>query len=289
MKHKIKYLKRGDLRFPKNLENLPDCPDVIYVWGNADILNDFSLAIVGSRNCSEFGRIFATDIAQKLNEKNIVIVSGLAYGVDSIAHRECLEAGGQTIAVLGGGFDHIYPAEHEGLANQIAEKGLLLSEYRPKMIATKYSFPTRNRIVAGLCDGLLITEASIKSGTIHTKDFALDYGRNMYAVPGNIDSQSSALTNQIIKCGQAELVTDANDILKDYQVSKANNQQTMFDFSNLNDEEKEIVKILSSGMKTIDEIAKNSKLSINILNTYLTTLEISAIIKRMPGGYFALV
>jgi len=285
----IKIVCKFDDDYPQRLFDVDDSPYVLYYKGDISLANKPSLAVVGTRKPTNYGRIITDKLVRDVASAGVVIISGLAYGIDSIAHRVCLEVGGKTIAVLGGGFDHIYPSEHQGLADEIAQKGLLISEYRPKMIATKYTFPTRNRIIAGLCDGVLITEANMKSGTIHTKDFALDYGKNLYAVPGNIDNINSSLTNDIIKRGQAYLVTDSKDILDDYNIEeKICIEQIKLNFNEFNETEQKILSELSNGMKSIDEIAKNTGLGINILNTYLTTLEISGIIKRMPGGNISL-
>ncbi len=280
----IKITTKFDEDFPKKLYDLPDCPYILYYMGDINLANVPSLSVVGTRKPTNYGRMVTERFVRDIASSGVVIVSGLAYGVDSIAHRKCLEVGGKTIAVLGGGFDHIYPTEHQNLAMEIAEKGLLLSEYRPKRTTTKYSFPQRNRIVAGLSDGVLITEAGIKSGTIHTKEFALEYGRNIYSVPGNIDSSSSQLTNEIIKIGQASCVTKPDDILKDYEIKTKSKSLNIA----VSDDEKKILKILESGMKSIDDLTIMSELSINIFNICLTTLEISGIIKRLPGGNIAL-
>ena len=162
---------------------------------------------------------------------------------------------------------------------------MLISEQRPKRTASKYLFPLRNRIIAALSEGTLITEASIKSGTIHTKDFALDYGRNIYAVPGNIDSTSSELTNEVIKTGQAQCVTCGKDILDDYDIKAENKQRGQ---EHLSEDERKIVSLLEDGMKSIDFLTKNSQLDINNFNTCLTMLEIRGIITRLPGGSVAL-
>ena len=280
----IHIITRFDSTFPSQLKNLPDSPYFLFCKGDLTLLSCPSLAIVGTRKPSNYGRVVTDKFAKALAKEGIVIVSGLAYGIDSIAHRKCLEVGGKTIAVLGSGLNEIYPKEHMSLASEIASQGLLISEYSPNRKATSYTFPQRNRIIAGLSGGVLITEASIKSGTIHTKDFALDYGRNIYAVPGNIDSPSSELTNETIKSGQAMCVTSPSDILKDYAVMKKKEHKTEQAIQ-LSMDELKIVSLLQDGMKDIDYLAKNSNLSINIFNSYLTTLEIRGIISRLPGGY----
>ena len=269
---------------------LEDCPEILYYMGDLSLANKPSLSIVGSRKPTAYGRMITEKLAKDTASAGVVIVSGLAYGVDSIAHRMCLEVGGKTIAVLGGGFDHIYPTDHIDLAREIAEKGLLLSEFRPKKSASKYNFPLRNRIIAGISDGTLITEASIKSGTIHTRDFALDYGKTVYAVPGNIDSENSQLPNDILRSGGV-LVVSSDDILFNYdkiEKKETDKKTKNFDTITLLPDEKVVVEILQKGMMSIDELTKIAGISAKNLNTCLTTLEINGLISRLPGGKLAL-
>lgn len=290
----IKITTKFDQDFPQKLIHLDECPFILYYVGDLSLVDRPSISIVGTRKPTSYGYMVTEKLTRAVAEAGIVVVSGLAYGIDSIAHRKCLEVGGKTIAVLGGGFDHIYPAEHMGLAKEIAEKGLLLSEFRPKQSVTKYNFPLRNRIIAGLGDGTLITEASFKSGTIHTKDFALEYGRNVYAVPGNIDSPLSALPNDIVKSGQGRCVLHVDDILLDYadcRVKKGQIQTRMFvdfDETELSDDEKIVLKCLKNGMLSLDELTKSANIPAKNLNSCLTTLEISGLINRVPGGMIAL-
>ena len=284
----INVVTKFDDDYPEKLFELYDAPYILFYMGDLNLVNQPSLAVVGSRKPTSYGKVITERFVRDIASTGVVIISGLAFGVDSIAHRVCLDTGGKTIAVLGGGFDHIYPQEHHNLAMEIAEKGLIISEFRPKKTATKYSFPQRNRIIAGLSDGVLITEASIKSGTIHTKEFALEYGKNIYAVPGNIDNINSELTNDIIKTCQAECVTKSDDILKDYSLTKSDKKEQISMFEGVNEDEKILLNHLKNGMKSIDDLTKECKMSINIFNTCLTTLEIRVIIKRMPGGCVAL-
>lgn len=281
----IELINKFDDNYPSRLRYLDNAPFFLFCKGDLSLLEKPSLSVVGTRKPSTYGRIVTERLVRDVAGEGIVIVSGLAYGVDSIAHRKCIEVGGKTIAVLGGGINEIYPSQHEDLAREISEKGLLISEYSPCHKATKFTFPQRNRIIAGLGDGILITEASFKSGTTHTRDFALDYGKNVYAVPGNIDSELSSLTNDIIKSGQGKTVTEAKDILDDYQVSFQKSKSKTIQLSL--DEEK-IVHFLEDGMKEMDYLAKNCDLSTNLLNSCLTTLEIRGIIRRMPGGFISL-
>lgn len=274
-----------DEDYPDKLRDLLDKPFFLFGKGDKSLLNKPSLSVVGSRKPTSYGRMVTTKIVREMAEQGVVIISGLAYGVDSIAHRTCLNANGKTIAVLGSGFKEIYPSEHQSLADEIALKGLLLSEYPPEKRATKYTFPQRNRIIAGLSDGVLITEAGYRSGTIHTKDFALDYGKNIYAIPGNIDSELSSLPNDIIKSGQGQCVLSSQDILQDYDLSRKSSPQKAVELSF---EEQSIVSFLEDGMKDIEFLSKNCNLSTNLLNSYLTTLEIRGIINRLPGGFVSL-
>ena len=282
----IGIVTKYDPEWPEKFVGNDDFPLYLFYKGDLSLMKKTSIAIVGSRETTNYGRIVTDRFAAELAEAGIVIVSGLAYGVDSIAHRKCLEVGGKTIAVLGCGFNRMYPAEHTNLAREIAEKGLLLSEYCPSTKAGRYTFPYRNRIVAALSDGVLITEAGLKSGTVHTKNYALDYGKTVYCVPGNITSEKSELTNTLIAAHHAQCVVKAKDILDDldivgYSKPKARVMQ-------LGLVEEKIVEILKNGEKDIDFLAEKCEISVISLNTYLTTMEISGIIRRMPGGYFAL-
>lgn len=282
----IIILTKYDDKYPEKLRYLPDAPFFLFCKGDLSLLNKPSIAVVGTRKPSSYGIMVTNKIVGDLAAAGITIISGLAYGLDSVAHRRTLEAGGKTIAVLGSGFDKIYPTDHNSLAKQIAENGLLISEYLPSKSATKYTFPQRNRIISGLSDGVLITEASFKSGTIHTKDFALEQGKNIYAVPGNIDSTLSQLTNDVIKSGQGMLVDSAKDILADFDVDELKEKREVA--YNLSMEEQIIVNILADGAKEFDQIVKESGINTNLVNSYLTTLEISGIISRLPGNFVTL-
>ncbi len=281
----IQIILQDDENYPKSLINFDDAPYTLFAKGDLSLLNQDAIAVVGTRMPSNYGVYATNKIVEEVAKAGLVIISGLAYGVDSLSHKKCLEVGGKTIAVLGGGFDHIYPEPHTFLADEIAQKGLLLSEYPPSSKPTKYSFPKRNRIIAGLSKGVLITEAGIKSGTIHTKEFALEYGKDLFAVPGNINSAKSELPNSLIKSGQAECVLSGKDILEYYGVSSSKEKKIAI---TLNFEEQIIMDLLQDGEKDFDELAKKSNFSTNILNSCLTTLEIRGLIKKMPSKTFML-
>lgn len=272
--------------YPEKMKWLPERPLLLYAKGNLELLKKPALAVVGTRKPSNYGKIVTARLVEDVAKAGVVVVSGLCYGVDEIAHRKTLEVGGETIAVVGSGFNHIYPSTNTALSQEIAEKGLLLSEYPPSFTAKRYTFPKRNRILVGLSEGVLITEAGLKSGTNHTREYAAFYDRNLYAVPGNITSDSSALPNYSIKIGEAACVVEADDILKDFDLkaAKSNKKQAV----SLNFDEQKIVELLQGGEQNFDFLAENSKISVNILNSCLTTLEIRGLIRKLPGQIYAL-
>lgn len=279
----VKLVTCENENFPKKLLQIENHPFYLFYLGDLNLLNQKCVAIVGTRSPSSYGITVTERFSGEIAEAGGVIVSGLAYGVDSIAHRKALAVGGKTIAVLAGGFDHIYPQEHFSLFKEIAQKGLVISEHRPDVIALKYHFPQRNRIVAGISDALLITEAGKKSGTTITKDFALDYGVPIYAVPGNINSVKSEGTNSLIATMQGICALNTSDIINDLGLSVKKRASVQLSL-----QEHEILKALKNGDLTIDQICDKTKLNINSLNSLLTTLEIKGIIKRLPGGFYSL-
>lgn len=214
--NQIKLISIQDKNYPQKLKNIYDKPIVLYVKGNEKILNEFSLAIIGCRENTKYGEIVTKQIASSLAEKNIITISGLARGIDSISQQETVERKGKTIAVLGNGLDTIYPSENKQLAQKIIENGgAIISEYIMGTKIEKMNFPARNRIISALSDGVIVVEAKKKSGTMITVDFALEQGKNVFAIPGNILSPNSEGTNELIKQG-AKIVTCAEDILEEY-------------------------------------------------------------------------
>lgn len=215
MNNKIEIITIRDKSYPDKLKVIYDPPIVLYIKGNKKILNEKSIAIVGCRLCTMYGENIAKKLAYNLSLNNINVISGLAKGIDSFAHKGSMLANGKTIAVVGCGLDRVYPRENEVLFNEIINKdGAIVSEY---IIGTKpiaKNFPRRNRIISGLSDGLIVVEAREKSGTLITVDFALEQGKTIYAIPGNIDNPNAYGTNDLIKQG-AKIVTSVKDILED--------------------------------------------------------------------------
>lgn len=215
--NQIKVISIYDKNYPEKLKNIYDKPIVLYVKGDEKILNDFSLAIVGCRENTKYGEIVTKQIASELVKKEITTISGLARGIDSISQEETVNQKGKTIAVLGNSLDTIYPTENKKLADKIiANGGAIVSEYVIGSKIEKMNFPARNRIISGLSDGIIVVEAKKKSGTMITVDFALEQGKSVFAIPGNITIKNSEGTNELIKQG-AKMVTRIEDILEEYR------------------------------------------------------------------------
>lgn len=215
MKYQVIKINQKSKHYPERLRNIDSPPKELYCLGNIALLEHKSIAIIGSRKYSQYGKRAAKDFASALAKQEICIVSGLAKGIDGFAHRACIEAGGETIAVLGGGLDKMYPKENETLFHEIIAKGgLVVSEYPLGTPPKKQHFPARNRIISGLSDGVLVIEARKNSGTNITVDFALEQGKDVFALPGNIYANTSNGTNFLMKEG-AIPVTCVEDVLNE--------------------------------------------------------------------------
>ena len=215
-------IRRRDPAFPPLLAAIHDPPAQLFLRGSADpaILSEPAVAVVGARACSSYGRSVARSLGREFAAAGLVVVSGMARGIDGEAHRGALESGGRTVAVLGCGIDRDYPAAHGELARRIAENGLVVSEYEPGVEPAPWRFPARNRIIAGLCASTLVVEARERSGALITADCALEEGRDVLAVPGEITSSLSAGTNALLKLGAAP-VAAASDVLELYELGPA--------------------------------------------------------------------
>ncbi len=217
---KITLITLQDKDYPENLKHLYDKPISLYVKGDKKLLNQFSLALIGCRENSIYGKKVAIAISKGLARRKIITVSGLARGIDSISHQATLGENGKTIAVIGSGIENIYPKQNENLAKEIIKKGgAIVSEYAPTTRAERMNFPARNRIISGLSMGVIVIEAKKKSGTMSTVDFALEQGKAVFAVPGNITSKNAEGSNALLKQG-AKCVTCMQDILEEYGVEE---------------------------------------------------------------------
>ncbi len=262
-------------------------PRQLYVLGHDVnvLLSKPSVAVVGSRKVSAYGKTVTSTLTAEMVKAGIVIISGLAFGVDSISHRVAVEHGGITIAVMAGGLDQIYPSSHAVLARQIIERGgALVSEYPPGVPALKHQFVARNRIVSGLADALLITEAAEKSGTLHTAEFAIEQGREVLAVPGNITSPTSAGTNNLIKMGVTP-VTGIADIL---HVLGLENTSSRAAPQGETPEEQALLDLLFSGVQDGAELLEKCQLDVSHFNQVLTMLEIRGQIRPLGNNHWSL-
>ncbi|MDP1845216.1 MAG: DNA-processing protein DprA [Candidatus Moranbacteria bacterium] len=289
LKEQIEIITINSAVYSPRLKEIPSAPAVLYGRGDLKILNNKSLAVVGSRKFTSYGERSTQSLCRDLVRAGLTITSGLALGIDAIAHRATLEAGGKTIAVLGTGIDDatIYPRENFNLAKNIIESGgALLTEYPPKTPSLKQNFPARNRIMAGLSLGTLVIEAAEGSGSLITAGYALEFDREVLAVPGDIFSPQSTGANALIKNG-AKLVQSANDILEELNVKTSGRQTLLFEeqknYDPKTSEEKILWKILSHEPLHIDRISKMTKLDAAAVNGTLSLMEVEGAVKNVGG------
>jgi DNA processing protein len=285
----ILTLSLGDAGYPALLKEISDPPSRLYYRGSLRALEKNCLAIVGTRKMTDYGGMATARLAKKLAAAGLTIISGLAYGVDAAAHQAALDVGGATVAVLGCGLDDndIYPPGNRRLARQILENGgALISEYASGMPSFRYNFLARNRIIAGLSFGTLVVECPEKSGALITAKHALDYDRDVYAVPGPITSRQSAGANGLIRAGAA-LVTDAQDILDDLHLNPS--PAASVTQARLSSDEQKIVNCLTEGKSLpTDAIIEQTRLPAQTVLITLTFLEMNGIIKQLGSQQYIL-
>ncbi|KQC10792.1 MAG: hypothetical protein APR54_11660 [Candidatus Cloacimonas sp. SDB] len=245
------------------------------------------MALVGTRRPSNYGKLMAEKISSNLAEAGFTIVSGLAYGIDSIAHSSALNKGKKTVAVMATGVDMIYPPGNQNLSEKIIRNGAILSEYIPGSKAEKWYFPTRNRIISGLCAGTIVIEGSRKSGALLTAKFALDQNRDVFALPGDINRKQAEGPNYLIKMG-AKPVTEICDILEEYDVQLSNDE---ISFPELNKLEKEIFQMIITSKPEInfDKLILKSGLDVNSLSSILLSLELKSLVKKVEGNRYIVI
>lgn len=272
--------------YPKCLREIYNPPEKIYYLGDLNLLkNERLISIVGTRNCSSYGSLACEKIVEKLVAADVTIVSGFARGIDTIAHKIALKNKGKTIAVVANGLDLVYPASNINLYKEIEENGLILSEYKIGTKPYKSNFPSRNRIIAGLSMATVMIESQEKGGSLITANLALDFNRDVYAVPNDIFATNSKGCNNLIRDCGAKLLTDANEILEDYGWKFEKNNDNIKKDNNLNEIQNKILLSLNIE-KSMDGIIKDTKLSLNDILPEIMQLEILGYIKALAGGKY---
>jgi DNA processing protein len=283
----LRILTQDDKDYPENLKNIPDPPIVLYVKGELKQEDRLAIGIVGSRRASFYGLTTAQNFASDLSDKGFTIVSGMAHGIDTYAHRGALKAGGRTIAVMGSGFNHIYPTENKGLVEEISRNGAVISEFPVDTLPFKQNFPCRNRVISGLSLGILVAEAARNSGALITADFALEQGREVFAIPGKVDSNNSFGTNGLIKQG-AKLVTCVDDILEEFIMPKEKTQaESPVEETLVGDKEEDrVYNLISEQSVQLDELVEKTNLDIPRISGILLRLQMKRLVQQLPGKQF---
>lgn len=285
-KHGVRVVDFLAADYPAALLEIPDPPPFLYVKGELRDL-DPAVAIVGARRASSYGLLTTDRFARELSAHGVIVVSGMARGVDTAAHRGALEAGGRTVGVLGCGIDVIYPAENRRLFEAMAEKGALISEFPMGTTPLAENFPRRNRIISGISRGVLVVEAAENSGSLITARYALDQGRDVFAVPGNINFKTSRGTNRLIKEG-AKLVEEVADIIEELpRCAGARPTPAQPDFS-LTSGEAAVYALLTEAPLHIDDVIVRSSLPVSEVSAILLHLELKGAVIQLPGKNFAI-
>ena len=288
-KSEARIVTYWDKEFPENLKKIYDPPVMLFVRGELSSSDKYSIAVVGTRNPTTYGKHVAEKFSAEIAEYGIVVVSGLARGIDTIAHMTTVRSGGRTIAVLGSGVDVIYPSENKRLAGQILISGAIISEYYMGSKPDAVNFPRRNRIISGISLGTILIETDVNGGAMITASFALDQNREVFAVPGQVFERKGHGTNKLIKEGRAKLVEDITDvveelhyklkpILKDQPKPQSRLQLSIF--------EQKIFDVLSEEPVHVDILAEKCKASTSDILVQLLALELKGVVKQLPGKYF---
>jgi len=297
-KFQAKVVTLADPDYPERLRNIPGAPMILYYRGNISTINEVALSMVGSRQASIYGLTMANEFASRLAELNIILISGMARGIDTAVHRACLNGGCATVAVLGCGLTHIYPPENAELMDMIMRQGAVISEFPMRTPPVAKNFPRRNRIISGLSLGVIVIEAARNSGALITSHFALEQGREVFALPGSVHQKNSFGPHQLIQQG-AKLVTCIDDILEELNVPIRNTQghnqisqeldegiEKTNDFKELSPQEKLVYQSMDSQAIYIDHIASTVKKPTGHIMNILLQLEIKDKIVRLPGQYY---
>jgi DNA processing protein len=277
----------GD-EYPRRLKEINQPPPVLYIKGDLSPDDEWPVAIVGTRRVTAYGRQVTDEIASMLSRSGVTIISGMARGVDSIAHKAALNSGGRTIAVLGSGVDRIYPPEHRVLADQIIEQGALISDYAPGTPPEASNFPARNRIISGLSIAVVVAEAGKRSGALITATFAADQGRDVFAVPGSIKSPQSRGTNRLLQDG-AYLVQDPDDILEVLSLTRLSQHRAARVVLPTDSVEAHLLQTLGHEPMHIDQIRARTELPIDEVTATLAVMELKGMVRQVGGMNYVAV
>ncbi len=291
-KNNITPLFYLDKNYPLRLKQCVDCPVILYYKGNANLDAERIVAIVGTRNATDYGKKMCNELVEGLKDTGVLIISGLAFGIDAASHKAALKAGLPTVAVVGHGLDKIYPATHDGLAKKMLENGGLLSDFTSETNLAPENFPKRNRIIAGMSDAVVVVESKAAGGAIITADIAFSYSREVFAIPGRGDDVFSQGCNKLIRQNKAALIQSAEDLLDSlgWKETKKKTRPQVQLFQDLKPQEEAIVKVLQTqgAPMHIDDIALQANLSPGNLSTHLLTLEFAGILRSLPGKMYSL-
>lgn len=285
-KKKINYVCSFEDEYPKRLKSIKNSPIILYSKGNGTFNSEQKiLSIVGTRKVTSYGRSITSMFASELAKQGIIIVSGLAIGVDSLAHSACLDVDGITFAVLGNGVDICYPKENQRIYDRILDNdGMIISEYPPGVQPSVGSFPARNRIVAGLSDGILVTEGASDSGSLITANFGLEFNRKVFAVPGPITSSLSAAPLKLIEKG-AKLVVTPEDVIKELGIKPSELMNSKKNLESLDPFERKIFELIENEPMGFDEIVRQLKIESSKVGSLLSMMELKGLIKNSGGNY----
>ncbi len=285
LKNNISLISESDATYPSRLKQCADAPLILFSKGQLDCNVSKTVSIVGTRNASDYGKKRCAELVENLASKNILVVSGLAYGIDIFTHQLCVKLNIQNIGVLGHGLDLLYPSAHWQTATQMCSNGGLISEFLPGTKPDRENFPMRNRIVAGMTDATIVIESGAKGGSLITAELANDYAREVFAFPGNVDEPFSVGCNQLIQQQKAHLITCANDFMTfmDWDEPKVKQQQMAL-FPELNESEKKVYDYLMLHRSAhVDVLALNLDIPVYEMSVLMLQMELKGIIQQLPG------
>jgi DNA processing protein len=293
----IQIIAYTDAGYPSRLKNLYDAPAILYYQGSASLQHKRTLGIVGTRQATDYGKRICNEIVEGLKSYNVLIVSGLAYGIDIAAHKACLQASMPTIGVMANGLDRVYPTVHEKVAQQMVENGGVMSESPFGTGPDAPRFVARNRIIAGLSDVSIVVESAKKGGSLITAEYANNYHREVFAVPGDLTRKYSEGCNALLKDNKAQIYTSINDVIEalNWDMAEENSsskikQQLAFDFASFSTDEAQVISLLKQhGAMHLDDLAWQSQIYVNRLASTLLNLEFQGIVKSLPGKKYELM